>query len=70
MSMSPKRQPSFIVCDDCRDAPAPTQPKLFPGPVDGINFVQQHAGSFVFGGGTEPPSNGGAGDNASMSMDS
>ena len=54
----------------CRDAPAPMQPKLFPGPVESINFAQQHAGSFVFGGGSEPSSNGGAAGSATMAMES
>lgn len=54
----------------CRDAPAPMQPKLLPGPVESINFAQQHAGSFVFGGGGEPSSNGGAAGSATMAMES
>ncbi len=54
----------------CRDAPAPSQSKLLPVPVGSINFAQQHAGSFVFGGGSEPSSNGGAAGSATMAMES
>jgi len=52
----------------CRDAPTPAQPKLLPGSVETIDFAQQHAGSFVFGGGSEPSSNGGGGSNT-MAME-
>ena len=55
---------------ECRDAPAPSQPKLLPVPVGSINFAQQHAGSFVFGGGSEPSSNGGGAGSATMAMES
>ena len=58
-----------LVCI-CRDAPAPSQPKLLPVPVESINFAQQHAGSFVFGGGSEPSSTGGGVGSATMAMES
>ncbi|CAL5227618.1 g10621 [Coccomyxa viridis] len=64
----PAQQPGFNW--GWRDAPAPSQPKLLPVPVESINFAQQHAGSFVFGGGSEPSSNGGGAGSATMAMES